>query len=366
MNGPSEIGGGFHWMPWLETGMVAWPEPNTLYSLGRDAVQGVWETLAASREPGTLFVPDYFCHEVTRAWVSSGITVLRYFDNPALSHPRWDDLNAAGPGDVVLAVNYFGIRPHEPWIDWRAEHPGPVLIEDHSHDPGSSWALHSRADYAFASLRKVLPVPEGAVVWSPQGHVLPAARAVRFPIGSALKLAAMLLKGAYLDGCPDPERTKDRFRDLQAEGERRLAMQALAGPAPWGRASLVGGYPPQWRERRETNVRRLLDLLEDQTPGAALFRSWPSGHCPFAAVLLFPSPELRELARGRLIAADVYPTVLWTMDRQATAESRDLAGRILCLPADQRYGRSDMERIREVLSEIDWGAEPVDDTGVST
>jgi hypothetical protein len=354
MSHGSEIGSEFHWMTWPESGSMTWPEPKALYSLGRDAVHGAWEILRASRDIQRLFVPDYFCHEVSRAWTARGIPVQSYFDNPSLSQPRWDDLGDAGPEDLVLAVNYFGVRSQEPWIDWRATHPEPLLLEDHSHDPGSCWALGSQADFAFASVRKVLPLPEGAVLWSPRGHELPTPTEMQLHAGSALKLAAMMLKGSYLDGSPDPAETKERFRGLQAEGERQLTSQRLARPAPWTRDLLARGYPSQWRRQRELNVRRLLELVDDQTPAEALFRTWPDGHCPLAAVFLFPSLEMRQLARNRLIESDVFPTVLWTMDQPVQPESDALADRLLCLPADQRYGPSEMERIRDVVTSISW------------
>jgi hypothetical protein len=364
MNGHSEIGSEFHWMDWPESGSIAWQEPNTFYSLGRDAVHGVWKILGASRGIGRLFVPDYFCHEVSRSWIARGIQVRSYFDNPSLAHPRWDDLSDAGPEDLILAVNYFGIRSQEPWIDWRAAHPEPLLLEDHSHDPGSPWALGSQADFAFASVRKVLPLPEGAVLWSPRGHELPTPRGMQLHAGSALKLAAMMLKGSYLEGSPDPAETKERFRGLQAEGERRLAAQQLGEPAPWARDLMTRGYPSRWRQRRELNVRRVLELVDDQTPAEALFRSWPDGHCPLTAVLMFPSLEMRQLARRRLIESDVYPTVLWTMDQPVQPENDTLADRLLCLPADQRYGPSDMERIRDVLTSVAWDAYAVEGPSV--
>ena len=82
--------------------------------------------------------------------------------------------------DVVLAVNYFGVRAGEPWQQWREKH-ACVLLEDHSHDPVSGWAQSSRADYAFSSLRKTMPVPDGAILWSPLGHPLPITADTEFP-----------------------------------------------------------------------------------------------------------------------------------------------------------------------------------------
>ena len=73
----------------------------------------------------------------------------------------------------MLAVNFFGIRKGKAWQDWLSQHKDIILIEDHTHDPFSTWAQQSTAHYAMASLRKTLPIPDGAILWSPQKMSLP-------------------------------------------------------------------------------------------------------------------------------------------------------------------------------------------------
>ena len=79
---------------------------------------------------------------------------------------------------MVVGVNYFGVREAEPWQAWR-ERTECILVEDHAHDPASAWATTSTADYAFSSLRKTLPVPDGAILWSPGTSCRTSRRAVR-------------------------------------------------------------------------------------------------------------------------------------------------------------------------------------------
>ncbi len=77
-------------------------------------------------------------------------------------------------GDAILAVDYFGARHGAAWRAFQAGRQDTLLIEDHSHDPQSTWATSSTADYAFASLRKTMPISDGAILWSPRGRALPA------------------------------------------------------------------------------------------------------------------------------------------------------------------------------------------------
>lgn len=349
-----EIGGDFHWMGLPAGEGIPWRQPNSQFSLGRDGVSAVWDDLPTD-EGRRLFVPDYFCQEVADAWAARGIRIARYRDDPTLSEPKWDDLGDVGAGDLVMAVNFFGVREPGGWYEWLAGRDGTLLIEDHSHDPLSRWAVVSQAHYAFASLRKVLPVPDGGLLWSPAGYQLPHAEGQASVTGSALKLAAMVWKMEYLAGRGgDPTGTKAVFRDLQLRGERHLVSGSKSEPAPWSRPIIQRGYPPEWRARREANVSRLLELISGRIPADPLFSGWPEGSCPLTAAFVFRTPQLRERARAALIGTDIYPTVLWPLGLEAGAEAGALSARVLCLPSDQRYGAADIDTIADALSHVDW------------
>lgn len=342
-----EIGSEFHWMDYPKGGYLPWPASCRWYATGRDAFASLWAALGR-RAPCKVFVPDYFCPEVVSFWIARGIAVRPYTDNPLLLHPDWDSIGCAA-GDMVLAVNFFGIRPGEPWTEWKKSHGSVVLVEDHTHDPLSGWARASCADYAFASVRKVLPVADGAVLWSPRSMALPRERAARESIGSVFKLAAMFLKRDFLEHDSRDRGLKDAYRGLQEKGEELLAGPAIS---PESRFLVSRGYPAQWRAARARNVRTFLRLL--RTRGAAvkpLFTSWPSSHCPFNAVVLAADHKTREGLRRELIGKNIYPAVHWRANEFSTRRSREIASRILTIPVDHRYGPADCERVVRAISD---------------
>jgi hypothetical protein len=77
-----------------------------------------------------------------------------------------------------------------------------MTIEDHSHDLLAPRALESRADYAIASLRKTLPLPDGGVVWSPRDRSVPPELSITGQHASSalLRLSGMILKRDDLQG----------------------------------------------------------------------------------------------------------------------------------------------------------------------
>jgi hypothetical protein len=251
---------------------------------------------------------------------------------------------------MVLAVNYFGIRSGDHWSAWRAATSSVALVEDHTHDPQSLWSQSSTADFAFASLRKTLPIPDGAVAWSPREIPLPLAAPTGVPIGSSLKLAAMLLKCRYLDSGEVLPGLKQTFLEIQKRGEQLLADQNDEGMSAWSLDLIHRGTPATWRSRREYNVRSLFALA----PGAAdkgkpLFLSWPAGHCPFNAVYVFQDELARERVRHRLIEAQVYTPVHWPL-QEGGAVAVDLSRRILTIPVDFRCNDPQIHRIATLLN----------------
>jgi hypothetical protein len=269
-----------------------------------------------------------------------------YADDPRWPEPKWSTLQPAKT-DVVLAVNFFGARTGEPWQHWREKH-ACVLLEDHSHDPVSGWAQRSKADYAFSSVRKTMPVPDGAMLWSPLGHRLPIVADTDLS-GSALKLAAMIWKREYLEGRATPA-TKSFYRRWQRAGEDAFDRSArISSASPYSQQYLACGMPVKWRRQRAMNVRRLLRQAQVWLGAQPLFASWPSDSVPLAAVFCFASQVARDLARKRLEECNVYCPVHWPAPAHCDSSVRELAATILTIPADHRYRSADIDRIAHIL-----------------
>jgi hypothetical protein len=221
------------------------------------------------------------------------------------------------------------------------------LLEDHSQDPFSPWALGSSADYCFASLRKTLPIPDGAILWSPRQFTLPEQLHSGDWRGSAAKLAAMFHKAEYLRGTGTAG-LKDTFRALQAEGEQYLRQSETSSISPYAYAYISRGVPQAWRERRLENARYLQTRLGQWQGGERALQSWPDGAVPFVLILVVSSQHVRDQVQSHLQKQNIYCPVHWvckTTDKGAL----DLSARILSLPTDQRYSLSDMDRIADAL-----------------
>lgn len=113
-----------------------------------------------------VLLPEFICRDVLSALEAVGAEPVWYEVGPDLrparGPPEWPAARA------VIAVNYFGFaQPLEAFRDYAKRH-GAVLIEDNAHgflsrDEEGRW-LGTRGDVGLFSLRKTLPISDGALV----------------------------------------------------------------------------------------------------------------------------------------------------------------------------------------------------------
>ncbi|AGZ40616.1 hypothetical protein [Actinoplanes friuliensis] len=352
-----EIGSEFAWDPAALLGaeqgggLPSWlPAGHRLFATGCGALTALLRSL---QPQSRLHVPSYFCVGVAEA-LSADVTIAWYRHLPDSAGPSFETLRAE-PGDMVLAQNLFGREDRGPWDTWRSAHPGVTVIEDHSHDPFSGWAQSSTAAYAVASLRKTLPVPDGGLMWSPAGLDLPRPDGPESP-GAHLKLTAMLLKSAWLDGRPI---AKDDFRTLYAHGEHTL----LGSTAP--ASTLTTAMLPLLdveglRAAGRYNAQALAAALPPSTPGWRALTGGPVDAAPFRIQLVCPSPPVRDSLLRHLASHGIYAPVHWRQNRAGVwsgdEQAADLADRMLTVPVDHRCRRDDIHRIAGILTA--FSAEP--------
>lgn len=322
---------------------MPWSAGRLLLS-GRDALRLLLAEGVRRRGWRRLWVPEYLCQQVVAALARPGLELRAYPDHPLRPSP---DLPDTHPGDAVLVLDYFGLR--EPGAVPGRD--GVEVVEDHSHDPVSSWARASTADFCVASLRKTMPLSDGGALWSPRGHVLPpqpglSARGRRT---AATKFAAMILKAMYLAGHPVE---KDAYLALAVGAERGFDAGGVSGMSDVARAVLASFPIDRWRSARKANHAVLRQRLAGIGWAHVLPPAAGAG-VPFSCVVVLDLALRRERVRLRLIEGRVYPAVLWPLEETVLpvgAEARDLSRRVLSIPCDGRYGSEDMCRVGDLFA----------------
>ena len=327
--------------PW-ELSQVRWS------GAGRDGIRLILEHGSRTRGWRRCWLPSYLCQEVVAAARSTGLDCKLYSANP-LVPDRSPELDFEAT-DVLMVVHQFGLHGRPDWLD---SVPASIdSVEDHTHDPWSDWARTSDATYAFASLRKTLPLAEGTPVWSPTGAPLPPE-----PQVSSVRARAVALKDEGMSGKADylagGTVTKDAFRAKLLAGEAEIASGPVSGITDSSLAFARSFPVNRWRAARLKNAERLRAHLQD-VEGVKML-DWAPTQTPFAAILVTPDRGRRDALRTHLIASSVYPAILWPLE-EAELEGiseldRDLADRLLSIHCDGRYTTEDMDRLAAVIAE---------------
>ena len=348
-----ENGSFFHWLAYQNTVVTPspWSRNGIYFGSARDAFRSLLEYGRTERGWKRFWVPSYFCQEVVTTFISTGIEVCLYADGPEDDEPGFDEIDSK-PGDVLLRTNFFGLRDS---LKSNAINRDQVeIIEDHTHDPWSDCAWESDADWCIVSIRKVLPVPDGGLLWSPREHNLPKTPVSTNEHQTACleKLAAMVLKGLYLDGHPIE---KEKFRALDISGESKMSTDTISAMSECTK-SLLDCFPiKEWRDQRRINHTALSKALEGISGLRVLQPTDNEKTCPFSVIIVFDSMQQREYVRQKLISNKIYPAVLWPLEKNTnnTIHQKyiEFSRNMISVHCDMRYNSQDMAIVASLIRE---------------
>ena len=254
-------------------------------------------------------------------------------DGPLEADPAFLARHVA-PGDAVLVIAYFGAPPGPALRDLAARRPDVIWIEDRAQAlwPGPAWG-----DALLYSPRKLLGVPDGGYLHlSPQG----AARARTLQAEPPSPIP------------PSPWPALRRFEDESARAEwfpPYRAAEARARVGPGAPSRMTGALLARQDFGAIAACRRANHaLLASLVPAHFQLLLALDGGVPLGLPLLLPDAAATA---ARMAEAAIFCPVLWPepSDPGPCARARALAGRVLLLPVDQRYGPEEMERVASVF-----------------
>ena len=315
-----------------------------LCATGRNALALVALDLLSRGANPVVRLPFYCCPSVAQPFAEAGFEMRFYSQGADLSSPP-DATPAAR--DVFLFIHWFGFpnRAAIAFVDaFGADRP--FVVEDCV--PASLWAFGRpasaspvrAADYSAYSFRKVLPVPDGALLASQSPVNAPALPSDRTFV--ALALAA--LRATRRNG------GRPQYLRLSRAAEARLDEDASAREAsPSGRRILLRCDIATAAARRRENARLLASLLPSEL--RPLHSDVPEDAAPLCLPVLLERGSRDELLR-RLRAAGIVLPLAWDVNPEPGgrfAPDRDIARRVIALPVGQESDGADVERLGEIL-----------------
>ena len=300
-----------------------------------------------SVSPRSVWVPSYLCPTMIGR-VSREFDVRFYCVDMQLKADLsfTDEVQA---DDLVLVLDYFGRTAETDLID-AIRTTGATILEDATQ----SWMsddVGNRADFVVISLIKSIGVPDGGLVIGHRTGVLPPTE--------SLPPAPEVWWNMIHDACQLRREYDEGFAtaELRSVWYAQYLRAASSTPdAPVAMSTITRQLIRESLDIDDIAQRRIANYrtLYSEVGHLALLGSLRNGTVPIGFVCKFKSTAIRDRKRQSLIDALIFPPLHWSFDNVVPNEftdSHDLAGRVLTLPCDQRYDRSDMMRIVNVLNE---------------
>lgn len=351
-----EIGSDFDWSEKILTSSPSsfWlPKNYQLFSTTTASLLALKPLLQQqSHQQLRIHVPSFYCMSLVSK-LQTAFEVCWYRDLPDNHAPDFNTLKALA-GDLVIAVNLFGIKKQQHWQEWQEQNQEVILIEDHTHDPVSNWAKNSTADYVVASLHKTLPIPDGGILWSPKNLPLAKPFGSESP-GAYQRLTGMILKHSYLNGM---EVNKNDYLQLSIAGQNILDDATNSVVSVFTKNVIRLLNIEKYRQERASNISKFIEL-DLQYPSfywQPLFDSWNKNTVPFNSIIVCLDRQIRDSLRKYLISQNIFPAIHWRQpyegvcseDKKAIA----LSEKILTIPTDQRYNSADILQIFEIIQKF--------------
>ena len=322
------------------------------HSSGRSALFSIPDRINFPKG-GRIFLPRCFCPKICRA-LGKFFEVKFFDDIPSEPSPRFQTISGLRKGDLVLAVNFFGLlRDWGKWDEFRAANPEAVFVEDHSHAPFC--ARSKSSPNVVASFRKILPIPDGAFSRISDFSIGREARAMfKKPSSGMRPFAADSLAGACM---AEFERKRCEAENLFYSAEGKL--NAEISPSRMSGYSLETFRSLKIGEMLSAKLKNFSLLKSALFPEIEKYGvempEFPNDPDEiFFPVLKFPSEKMRDKCFAFLADRGAFCSIYWGAlePGQATKETLEEISRRMIVPLNFNNSASEAEILSDSILEF--------------
>lgn len=304
--------------------------------------------LDAIGKKGVAFVPAFTCHTVVLPFEERGFEICAYPVNEGLSVDwvGFERLVEQKKPSVVIFHSYFGFNTivGGDALIKKLREDGVAIIEDLTQSMFSTYQ-RINADYYLGSIRKWMPVPDGAFI---KGNVDVKELTEDNELSEA-KLDAMNAKGCYIvigEGGKAEFMSKFKVAEELLDSRTKLYAISIATKTTYGNCDLG-----KFADVRRNNYKILAACLSKHPQLEVIFDILPDDVVPFMLPVLIH--EDRKDFQQYIAGHNVYPTVIWACPDELKDTVSDAAmnvyNNIICFHCDQRYDEGDMIKVADIV-----------------
>jgi len=301
----------------------------------------------------SCYLPAYLCHSIIQPFRELGLNISFYGHKHPLKPSFEEDVHES----VVLIIDHFGTEfVSAKKIRGLLKQGNSVILDiTHSILDCTRMELCHENLYYIASLRKIFPIPDGAVIFLSHNHSIDE---LDCSLSCMPMIDAMVLKNFYLNGLEHAEPTnthykydKKLFLSLYSRHEetkntqfikiRKMPLISLMILSKLNLDALL--------EKRNQNFLTIYENAADKRIFLFFHQDIKS---PFMIPLCFRDVNERDSFKKVFIKNNIYPPIHWQIEGFVPGSFRyehELSRRILSIPIDQRYSSEDMLKIINII-----------------
>ncbi|MEZ0232428.1 MAG: hypothetical protein ACAH12_06285 [Methylophilaceae bacterium] len=316
---------------------------------GRSALMIIAKEIVRRGGSRRIWLPAYGCESISQAFSQEGFELKYYsieqnldFDSPLSPRPL--------KGDTLLCIHYFG-HLNKQFLNAIPAYmnAGVWVIEDFVQS-GLIKNLMLTADFAVTSYRKLLPVPDGAMLASKLAIGESVKGGLVGPDEAFIseKIVAKILRGR--------NQSADIFLPLLENAEKRIEGKIIPRTVSWFSTWVMSHTEyDQVLIRRRENWSSL--LIEMNKPALAdkikpMFNQLDVSEVPLGMPVIVLGGK-RDFLRRYLMDNDIYCAVHWPLVHLPNQESfpfeMELSRTLLTLPIDQRLDQQNIQHMVSVI-----------------
>lgn len=315
----------------------------TFLSTCRSGITAILDTLPTG---STAIVPEFTCHSVVQPFIQRGYEVIGYPVNSNLQI-EWEYIRTLAEKynpAVILIHGYFGFEYSAgaaPYIR-ELRQKGCIIIDDFTQNMFSD-IERIRSDYFVGSIRKWLPIPDGAFISRLTFDSLAEDKAL-----ADAKISAMRAKYRYIfEGTGDKPNFMNLFKVAEDLLDSRKVPFAMSA---YSRYVISRLDKSKFCQTRRENYSYLAQRLARHHEIEVIHPDLSSTETPFMLPVMVR--HKRSELQKYLAQRGVYPTIIWKcpdeLEGIISPLSKSIYDNILCFHVDQRYDLDDMKKVADI------------------
>jgi len=311
---------------------------SNVFSSGRAALYHILKLLSTYNKFTKVLLPDYLCESVIDAVRKSKFEIEFYNINSDLSIDLESLHNKYCDSSIVLLINYFGCIDIAKQIKMvRSIKSNACVIADNVQGY-YAMSESNEADFSFTSLRKIFPVPDGAIVETSINGLEILTRENTFV---AHKIAGGILKQYAKKNKIDDS----LYLNFLNKGEQLINENYGSAMSDFSKLFFGNIDFDDISKRRKDNSNFVLECLKQMAIKPIILNI--ENHTPlFIPIRLKNRDEIRK----KMFSKNIFCPIHWPEPKGINLyRSNELANTELSLVIDQRYKKDDMKRMLDIL-----------------